>query len=117
MSAPLQNLLDRTMRLKGLRGAGVMANDQILTRTLDPGLSEAELGKVWRQLSEAVDVSQHHRIAARQMRWIFENVLVYGVKRNDGMLLGLVFGRASASEIQQEMLDALFEDFRRLQLT
>jgi hypothetical protein len=115
MSAAIQNLLDQAVHFPGLLAAGVFAeNQRLVSRTLDAAMTEAELGKVWRHLSDAMDVSQHHRMPAAQMRWIFERVLVYCMRRNDGLLLGLIFSREAALQLSQEGLETLFNEFRKL---
>jgi hypothetical protein len=115
MSAAIQNLLDQAGHLPGLLAAGVFAGNQsVASRAQEPSMTEAELGKVWRYLSEAMDVSHHHRMPATQMRWIFERVLVYCVKRIDGLQLGLILRRESTAQPGQEQLEALFNEFRKL---
>ena len=115
MSAALQNLLDQTKDLPGLLAAGVFADKQDpISRVQNPLVAEAELGKVWRYLSDAMDVTQHHRMPATQMRWIFEKVLVYSTKRADGRQMGLVFSREAAPQLNPERIEHLFDQFRTL---
>jgi hypothetical protein len=115
MSAAIQNLFDQAARFPGLLASGVLSGKRhIATRCHDPEMEEAELDKVWKHLSEAIEVAQHHRMPLTQMRWIFERVLLYGAKRADGLQLGLLFARAAAPELNQESLDPLFEEFRNL---
>ncbi len=115
MSAPIQNLLDQVRRLPGLRAAGVFADGRpSLSRVLDQTITVADLEKAWRHLTDALEVSQHHRIPAAQMRWIFERVLVYCVRRSDGLVLGLIFGREPAAPPSQDAMESLFNEFRNL---
>lgn len=115
MSAAIQNLLDQASSLPGLVAAGVFADDnQVVSRALNPAMREPELHKVWQHLSDAMEVTHHHRMPPTQMRWIFERVLVYCVKRNDGLQLGLIFGRESAPQMNQELLESVIDEFRKL---
>jgi len=114
MSAASNNLLDAALQVGDVLAAGVIgANRQTLTRSQSADLSEAELAAVWRHLADAMDVSAHHRLAAQQMRWIFERVLVYCVRRADGLLLALIVGRGSGGSFDAAAAEQLFEDFRR----
>lgn len=114
MSAVANNLLDGAMRLGGVLAAAVIGvNRQVLTRSHSPALSEPELAPVWRHLADAMDVGAHHRLAAQQMRWIFERVLVYCVRRADGLLLALIVGRGSGGTFDAAAAELLFEEFRR----
>jgi len=115
MSAAIQNLLDQAGSFPGLLAAGVFTNHRgVAARIQDPTMTEADLGKIWKHLSEATEVTQHHRIPPIQMRWIFERVLVDCVKRTDGLQLSLIFARSAAPQLNQEAIESLFNEFRNL---
>ncbi|HAV63421.1 MAG TPA: hypothetical protein DCY13_13775 [Verrucomicrobiales bacterium] len=118
MSAAWNNLLDEAMQLGDVAAAGVFGcRRPPISRTESPDTSETDLALVWRNLDSTMDVSTHHRLPATQMRWIFELVLVYCIRRPDGMQLGLIVKRASPAGFDVDAAERLFEEFRNLKDT
>jgi len=115
MSAAIHNLLDQAKGFPGLLAAGVFAEGQhMVSKVVDPTIAESELDKIWKHLSDAMEVSQHHRMPATQMRWIYERVLVYCLRGSNGLRLGLIFSREAAPQLNQELFETLFNDFMTL---
>jgi hypothetical protein len=107
-------LLDAALLLGDVRAAAVLApNRGALARVNDAALTEALLAPVWRHVSDAAEVSAHHRLPPQQMRWIFERVLVYCHRRADGLMLALVVGRAPGGRFDAAAAERLFEEFRK----
>jgi hypothetical protein len=115
MSIVWNNLLDQAARLGEVRAAAVLTpNRQVLSRSQSPELTEAALAAVWRHLADAAEVSAHHRLPPQQMRWIFERVLVYCLRRADGLMLGLIVGREPGGRFNAAAAEQVFEEFRKL---
>lgn len=116
MSAAGNNLLDEALQLGDVLAAAVFGGNRApLVRVNGRQASIADLAPVWRHLGDAMDVSAHHRLPAVQMRWIFEQVLVYCIRRSDGVLLGVLVSRTQAGKFDAEAAGRLFEEFRSRQ--
>ena len=114
MSIVWNNLLDDALLLGDVRAAAVLApNRTTLSRSNAVELTEVSLAAVWRHLIDAAEVSAHHRLAPQQMRWIFEHVLVYCLRRADGLMLALIVGRAPGGRFDPAAAEQLFEEFRK----
>jgi hypothetical protein len=114
MSIAWNNLLDDALLVGDVRAAAVLAqNRTALSRSNVAEWNEHLLAPVWRQLIDAAEVSAHHRLAPQQMRWIFERVLVYCLRRTDGLMLALIVGREPGGRFDPAAAERLFEEFRK----
>lgn len=111
MSAAWNNLLDAAATIAGVRAAAVVSPQRRAITRVNEGLDENLLAAVWRHVSDATDVSLHHRLSPQQMRWIFADVLVYCIRRADGWLLALIVSRGARGDLDPAA-SRLFEEFR-----
>ncbi|MBI1177410.1 hypothetical protein GC207_08215 [bacterium] len=113
MSVVLRKLLDEAAQLRGVWAAGLVHGD----RTVDTSMGHAphdltNISSVWRYLADTAEVSTHHRMPPQEMRWIFENVLVYCLRRSDGKMLALIIGRSTGDGFDSAAAERLFEEFK-----
>lgn len=119
MSVIFRNVLEAAARLQGVWAAGLLQGDRSVEAAMGSAsrLDGVALNLVWRQLADALDVSVLHRLPAQEMRWIFEHVLVYCLRRSDGKTLALIIGRGSQDGFDDAKAGHLFEDFKNLRDT
>lgn len=113
MSVLWNNLLADARRLRGVKAAAVLAPGRGTLAEIDgSNYSPALLAVVWRHVSDTVEVSAHHRLPPHEMRWIFEQVLVYCHRRADGLMLVLIVGREPDVQFDPAAAGRLVEEFR-----
>jgi len=114
MSGRLHILFDQALELSGVKAAGLVGPNrpgEVATRSA--GIDEVALSPVWRHFADTLEVGAHYRMPAQEMRWIFEHVLVYCLRRADGVMLALIVGREPGAGFDDAAAERLFEDFRK----
>lgn len=113
MSMILRKLLDEAARLGGVWAAGLLHADRTVETSMgSTRLDESIIAPVWRQVADTMEVSAHHRLPPQEMRWIFEHVLVYCLRRSDGKMLALIMGRGAGDGFDPDAAERLFEEFK-----
>ena len=114
MKDALNQWLRQCDPVTGVLACGVRHTDQTTaTRAFDPAFSETALENAWRCVGDTLQVLKHHRLPTEQMRWTFENALLFCALRPDGACLA-VFISNDPQAVDTGALERMFAEFQTI---
>jgi len=114
MKELIDQWLIRNGTLKGLLACGVRYPDQeIFIPTSHPGYPKENLEYSLRCVADTFQVLKLNKFPTQYLRWIYQNALLYCVRRSDGIFLGLFTSR-EPDAVDLEGLGRMLAEFPAL---
>ncbi len=114
MKETIQQWLDQHARLPGLLACGVRYPDDTIFIPAGPGSFPREnLENSLRCIGDTFKVLNLNQFPIEYVRWIYQNALLYCVRRGDGIFLGLFTSREPAA-VDLETLGRMLAEFPTL---
>lgn len=112
MKDPLSNWIARLAGEPEVQAAAVLRPDRSCVTSADEeGRQNEALAQALKCLADTFDVAGVHRMAPEQMRWIYEQSLVYCMRRSDGALLGLFLKHGNPSAPEPGWMNRVTREF------
>ena len=114
MKEIIQQWLAQVTPFKGMLACGVRCPDEtVLVPPDHTGFPKENLDYSLRCMADTFQVLKLNQLPNEYVRWIFENALLYCIKRADGIFLG-VFTSREAEAVDLEALGKMLADFPNL---
>jgi hypothetical protein len=114
MKEIIQQWLRQVTPFKGLLACGVRCPDETVLVPPDlAGFPKEKLDYSLRCMADTFQVLKLNQLPNEYIRWIYENALLYCIKRTDGMFLG-VFVSREAEAVDLEALGKMLAGFPKL---
>ena len=98
----------------GVLACGVRHADQSArSRSFSQDFSELALENAWRCVGDAFQVLRHNQLPTEQMRWAYENAMLFCALRPDGACLA-VFTCKDPQAVDAEGVERLFTEFQKI---
>ena len=110
----LEPWLTERAQLKGLMGCGVRYRDEsFFIPPTQHGFERENLEHSLRCIADTFKVLKLNNLPDDYARWIYHNVLLYCLRREDGIVLG-VFTSRETDAVDLEGLERMLNEFRNL---
>jgi hypothetical protein len=114
MKENIHNWLTEQMRITGMLGCGIRCPDRrTFTRSASAQFTPVAMEHACRCLSDTFQVISSNRFPVQLVRWVYENYLVYGFMRDDGLCLALLTRRHEAT-LQNADIENIVAEFHSL---
>lgn len=114
MKERLNQWLAERASVTGVQACGLRhADHSTFTQSRSTDFAPEALENGWRCVADTFQVLRHHRLPAVNLRWVFENSLLYCLTRPDGACL-MVFTTRKAQDLDAAGLQAMFSEFQEL---
>jgi len=109
----IQQWVDRNARLRGLLACGVRYPDDTIFIPDSEGFPRENLEHSLRCIGDTFQVLKLNQFPLEYVRWVYQNALLYCVRRGDGTFLGLFTSR-EPDAVDLEGLGRILAEFPTL---
>lgn len=107
--------LNEKMKVSGVLACGLRSPDRkAYTRSQSPQFTPVALEHACRCLADTFHILHTNRFPSGLVRWVYDNYLVYGSMREDGICLAVLTRRAPPN-LKTADLEQLISEFQNLQ--